>query len=339
MNLTRRQFTTASAAGVAGLGFGLLPRYANAAEFTLRFGFNLAESHPITTRAKEAAAKILQESNGRLEIRVFANNQLGGDSDMLSQIRTGALELFLNSGINVLSTLVPSASVYGLGFIFPDYAAVWRAMDGELGSHVRAQIAKAGLVPLDKMWDNGFRHVTTATKPINTPDDLKGLRIRVPIGALWTSMFKAFGSAPASINYNELYSALQTKLVDAQENTLANIHTAKLYEVQKYFSRTNHMWDGFFCVANRRAWEKLPGDLRDLATRHLNNAALAEREDIAKAVVGYEAQLTEKGLTVNKPDTRPFRDALANAGFYAEWRAKYGDELWTLLEKSVGRLA
>lgn len=338
MKVTRRQFTSASIAGAASLGMGMVPRYANAAEITLRFGFNLAESHPITTRAKEAAAKILQESNGRLDIRVFPNNQLGSDQDMFQQLRSGAMHLFLNSGINVLSTMIPSASVYGLGFLFPDLPAVWRAMDGEVGNYVRQQIAKAGMVPLDKMWDNGFRHITTSVKPVNTPADLTGLKIRVPVGALWTSMFKSFGAAPTTINFNELYSALQTKIVDAQENSLANIMTAKLFEVQKYLSLVNHMWDGFFCVANRKAWDGLPPELRDLANKHLNNAALLEREDMAANVATYLTQLKEKGLAVNQPSTAPFREALVQAGFYKEWRAKYGDELWALVEKSAGKL-
>ena len=338
MNLTRRQFAVAGVAGAAGVGLGMVSRYANAAETTLRFGFNLAESHPITTRAKEAAAKILQESNGRLDIRVFPNNQLGSDQDMFQQLRSGAMHLFLNSGINVLSTMIPSASVYGLGFLFPDLGSVWRAMDGDVGNYVRSQISKAGMVPLEKMWDNGFRHITTSVKPINSPADLVGLKIRVPVGALWTSMFKSFGAAPTTINFNELYSALQTKIVDAQENSLANITTAKLFEVQKYLSLVNHMWDGFFCVANRKAWEGLPADLRDLANKHLNNAALLEREDMAANVATYLTQLKEKGLVVNQPPTPQFREALVQAGFYKEWRAKYGDELWALLEKSAGKL-
>jgi tripartite ATP-independent transporter DctP family solute receptor len=339
MDIQRRKFIATGAAGAAALGAGLNPLRALAApEFVLKWGFNLAETHPITTRAKEASAKILQESNGRLEIRVFANNQLGSDQDMLQQLRSGAMDLFLNSGINVLSTMIPSASVYGLGFLFPDLPAVWRAMDGEVGGYVRTQIAKAGLVPLDKMWDNGFRHITTSSKPINTPADLKNLKIRVPVGALWTSMFKAFGAAPTTINFNELYSALQTKIVDGQENSFANIMTAKLFEVQKYVSLTNHMWDGFFCVANKASWEGLPANLRDLANKRINEAALLEREDMAASASSYLAQIKEKGLIVNQPPIAPFREALVQAGFYKEWRAKYGEELWALVEKSAGKL-
>jgi tripartite ATP-independent transporter DctP family solute receptor len=293
----------------------------------------------MNVRATEAAERIKTETGGRLELQIFPNNQLGGDTDMLSQVRSGGLQLFMNSGINVLSTLIPSASVYGLGFIFPDYNAVWKAMDGELGSYVRTQISKAGLVPLEKMWDNGFRNITTSTKPIQIPDDLKNLKIRVPVGALWTSMFKAFGAAPASINFSEIYPALQSRVVDAQETPLALIYTAKLYEVQKYCSLTNHMWDGYFCVANRKLWEALPSEMRDIVARNLDRAALEEREDLAKLNLSLKDQLAGKGLIFNQPDTGQFREALRNAGFYKEWQGKYGDEVWSLLERSVGKLS
>jgi TRAP-type transport system periplasmic protein len=338
-SMTRRKFATIAAAGAASLGFGTPIRYAKAAEFTYKYANNLPASHPMNLRATQAAERIKTQTNGRLEIQIFPNNQLGGDTDMLAQVRAGALELFMNSGINVLSTLIPSASVYGLGFIFPDYDAVWKAMDGELGAYVGSQISKAGLVPMEKMWDNGFRNVTTSTKPVVTPDDLKNLKIRVPVGPLWTSMFKAFGSSPTSINFNEIYSALQTKVVDAQETPLALIYTANLFEVQKYCSLTNHMWDGYFCVANRRAWEALPADFREIVAKNLNQAALEERDDLAKLNVSLQTQLAQKGLQFNQPNTALFREALREAGFYKEWREKYGEELWSLLEKSVGKLS
>src|SRR3984957_16339649 len=105
-------------------------------------------------------------------------------------------------------------------------------MDGEPGAHVRSVIAKSGLVAFEKMWDNGYRQVTSSTHPINTPDDSKGFKIRVPVSPLWTSMFKAFGASPASINFSEVYSALQTKIVEGQENPVSLIQIAKLYEVQ-----------------------------------------------------------------------------------------------------------
>ena len=115
---------------------------------------------------------------------------------------------------------------------------------GDVGAYIRAQIAKVNLVALDKIWDNGFRQITTSTKPINTPEDLRGFKIRVPVSPMWTSMFKAFDSAPASINASEMYTALQTKVVDGQENPLAVISNF-IYEVQKYCSIIT-TWDGFW---------------------------------------------------------------------------------------------
>src|SRR6202023_1540853 len=232
-----------------------------------------------------------------------------------------------------------AASINGMGFAFPDYATVWKAMDGELGAYVRSEIAKANLVAMDKIWDNGFRQTTSSTKPINTPDDYKGFKIRVPISPLWTSMFKAFDASPASINFNEVYSALQTKIVEGQENPLALISTAKIYEVQKYCSLTNHMWDGFWLLANRRAWDKVPEDLRVILARNINAAALKEREDTAKLNANLRGELESKGLVFNQPDVTPFREKLRSAGFYSEWKGKYGDQAWAILEKAVGKLS
>jgi tripartite ATP-independent transporter DctP family solute receptor len=257
---------------------------------------------------------------------------------MLSQIRSGGVEFFTLSGL-ILATLVPAASINGIGFAFPDYDTVWKAMDGDLGAYVRGQITKANLVVMDKIWDNGFRQTTSSTKPINGPDDYKGFKIRVPVSPLWTSMFKAFDASPASINFSEVYSALQTKIVEGQENPLALISTAKLYEVQKYCSLTNHMWDGFWFLANRRAWETLPEDVRTIVAKNINAAALNERGDTAKLNATVREELAGKGLVFNQPNVAPFREKLRSAGFYSEWKAKYGDEAWALLEKSVGKLS
>lgn len=316
------------------------PRIARAqqAQWTYKYANNLPETHPMNLRAREMAAAIKQETNGRFDLQIFPNSQLGSDTDTLSQIRSGGVEFFTLSGL-ILSTLVPAASINGMGFAFPDYDTVWKAMDGDLGAYIRAQIAKANLVAMDKIWDNGFRQTTTSTKPIRTPDDFRGMKLRVPVSPLWTSMFKALDASPASINFNEVYSALQTKVVDGQENPLAIISTAKLYEVQKYCSLTNHMWDGFWFLANRRAWEALPDDVRGIVAKHINAAGVKERDDVAKLNATLQQDLAAKGLVFNRPDAAPFRDKLRAAGFYTEWKGKYGDEAWSLLEKSVGKLA
>ncbi len=337
--LSRRRLLTVGSTALVGGVFGapFIAR-AQSAEFSYKYANNLPITHPMNVRAREMADAIKAETKGRVEINIFPNNQLGSDTDMLSQVRSGGIEFFTLSGL-ILSTLVPAASINGIGFAFPDYDTVWKAMDGDLGKHVRGHIEKANLIPMEKIWDNGFRQTTTSTKPINAVEDFKGIKIRVPVSPLWTSMFKALESAPASINFSEVYTALQTKVVDAQENPLAIISTAKLFEVQKYCSLTNHMWDGFWFLANRRAWEKLPQDVRTVVAKNINAAAVKEREDTAKLNANLQQELATKGLTFNQPAVGPFRDKLRTAGFYAEWKGKYGDQAWDLLEKAVGKLS
>src|ERR1700731_4001181 len=244
MNLSRRHLLAAGSSTIlaGAIGWPFVAR-AQQPQWTYKYANNLPETHPMNLRAREMAAAIKQETNGRFDLQIFPNSQLGSDTDTLSQIRSGGVEFFTLSGL-ILSTLVPAASINGMGFAFPDYPTVWKAMDGDLGAYVRKEVAKANIIAFEKIWDNGFRQTTSSTKPITGPGDYKGFKIRVPVSPLWTSMFKAFDAAPASINFNEVYSALQTRIVEGQENPLALISTAKLYEVQKFCSLTNHMWDG-----------------------------------------------------------------------------------------------
>jgi tripartite ATP-independent transporter DctP family solute receptor len=338
-SMTRRKFMRTTSAAASGVAlFGILTRRGDAAEFVYRYANNNVIAHPMNIRLREAVDKIKEESGGRMEIQLFPNSQLGGDSDMLSQLRTGAIQMFNLSGL-ILATYVPVASINGIGFAFKDYDQVWPAMDGALGAFVRSAIAKAGLYAFDNMWDNGYRQTTSSTHPINTPDDIKGFKIRVPVSPLWTSMFKALGASPTSININEVYSALQTKIVEGQENPLSLINLFKFYEVQKYVSFTNHMWDGFWTLANAKAWADLPKELQEIVARNINGAALKEREDVRQLNDSLQGDLTQKGMVFNKTDAEKFRATLRTAGFYAEWKGKYGAEAWAALEKQVGSLS
>jgi tripartite ATP-independent transporter DctP family solute receptor len=333
MNITRRNMMIGTAS--AALAATAFRANAQAAEFNYKYANNLPIAHPMNVRAQEAADKIREETGGRVNIQIFPSNQLGSDTDMLSQLRSGAIEFFTLSPL-ILSTLVPNASISGMGFAFPNYDAVWPAMDGELGAYVRDQISQHGLYAMEKIWDNGFRQTTSSVGPIETPADFEGFKIRVPVSPLWTSMFTAFGAAPASINFAEVYTALQTGIVDGQENPLAIISTAKLYEVQDYVSMTNHMWDGFWFLANQQAWERLPEDLRGIVERNLNEAAMLERQDVAQLNATLQDELVAQGMQFNNPESGPFREKLADAGFYAEWRETYGEEAWAILEKAIG---
>jgi len=337
IRMTRREFlrTTSAGGGIAALG--ILTKRGDAAEFTWRHANEVVPTHAMNVHLQQAVERIREQSGGRMEIQIFPNNQLGGGTDLLSQLRTGVIQLLNLSGV-ILSTVVPVASINGIGFGFKDYDQVWAAMDGALGGYVRGAIEKSRLFAFDKMWDNGYRQVTSSTHPINAPENFKGFKIRVPVAPLWTSMFTAFGASPASINFSEVYSALQTKIVEGQENPLSLIESNKFYEVQKYVSLTNHMWDGFWTLANGRAWVSLPKDLQEIVASNINKAALQEREDIRKLNSSLRDKLTEQGMIFNETDPKKFRATLRAAGFYSEWKEKYGPEAWAVFEEQVGAL-
>lgn len=328
--------------GIAGAAAStLLPGAVMAqgtSKITMKIAITLPESHPTPVALKAACAEILKESNGRLSIDVYASGQLGSDTDTLSQVRSGAIDFICTAG-SIYGNLIPVAAINSIAFAFPDYASVWRAMDGDLGAHMRAAFDKANLVQVGKVFDHGYRQITHSSKAITSPKDLSGMKIRVPATPLWTSMFKALDAAPASVPIGELYTALQTKVVDGQENALPTIDAVKLYEVQKYCSLTSHMWEYFALVGNKRAWSALPEDLRALAVRIFEAQALKQRTAHDALNATLETKLRSQGMQFNRVDTKPFRDLLQKAGYYVEWQKKFGPESWALLEKYSGKLA
>jgi tripartite ATP-independent transporter DctP family solute receptor len=332
--LSRRAVLAASASIPL---ISILSRRANAAEFTLKFATGQDPSHPVNMRAREAIDRIKEATGGRVEINLFPANQLGSDTDLLGQIRNGAVD-YLNIGSSVLATLVPNVGIVNTGFAFASYDEVWKAMDGDLGKFVKSEIENVGVLQVGKSWDNGFRQLTSSTREIKTPDDLKGFKMRVPAAPILTSLFQALGAGPTPINFNEVYSALQTKVVEGQENPLAIIATAKLYEVQKYCSLTSHVWDAYIILGNRRSFQRLPADAQEAVTRELNKAADAERADIAALSKSLRDELSGKGLQFIEVDKAAFRGTLGKTSFYKDWHEKFGDKGWTLLEQAVGKL-
>ena len=325
------------AAGAALPLLAIRTRSADAAEFTYKLATGQDPTHPVNKRSQEAIDRIREATGGRLEIRLFPANQLGSDADLLGQVRNGGVEFF-NEASSILATLVPAAGLLNIGFAFSSADQVYGALDGALGKYIQGQIEKVGLLTASPCWANGFRDITSSTKPIHTPDDLTGFKIRVPASPILTSLFQALGAGPTPINFNELYSALQTKLVEGQENPLPIIATAKLYEVQQYCSLTDHVWDGYWILANRRAMQRLPKDVQEIVVREFTQAGRDERADIVRLTASLREDLTAKGLKFVDADRNAFRDKLKTTSFYKDWRGKLGDEGWKLLEGVSGPL-
>jgi tripartite ATP-independent transporter DctP family solute receptor len=334
MPVTRRGLTF----GAAALAMpAILTRPAHAAEFNWKWATNQTVNHPMNIRAQEAIDRIREQTGGRIAITLFPNNQLGGDTDMFSQLRAGAIHLFPLSGLTA-QTIVPEAGANGVGYAFKDYDTVWAAMDGDFGAYLRRKMESAGITAFPKIWDNGFRQTTSSRTPIKTPDDLKGFKIRIPVMPIVTSLYESMGAAPTSINIKEAYSALQTKLVDGEENPLVLIRNWKFFEVQKYCSMTNHMWDGFWVMANTRAFNRLSPDLQDIVSKNVDAAGMDQRADVRKLNDSVQSEIESHGMIFNQPDPALFRAKLQEAGFYKHWQEAFGPECWGLLEKYTGKL-
>lgn len=330
----KRNAFVLGAAGFASIA--ILPVPARAAEFTFKWGHATQANHPLNVNAVRVRTAVAQRSHGRLDVQIYGNNVLGGDTAMLAQVRSGSMQLYSGFG-GFYANVAPIAGIEAIGFAFKNQAQALKVFDGPLGALVRREIdTKGGLVTFERPWVNGFRQITTSTKPIVTIGDMNGLKIRTPATRLWVDMFSALGAAPTPINASEMYVAMQTHIVDAQENPYAILESYRLYEVQKYISVTNHMWSNFWVVANADAYKGLPPDLQAILRDAINEMALLNRRETEIQNGSLAEKMTRLGMKINIVETAPFRAKLKD--FYAKYRGEYGAAAWDLLERSVGKL-
>jgi tripartite ATP-independent transporter DctP family solute receptor len=329
-----RRTVIAGAASFASIGLIRTP--ARAAQFTFKVGYPLPQGHPQHIRMTEAAAKILTATNGRLQLQLFPNSELGSDDSSVSQLRSGAMEMYVGSD-GVLSTVVADAAIEGVGFAFKSQPQALAAIDGQLGDLVRKQMLTKGIYPFNKCWVNGFRQIVTSTKPIKSVDDLAGMKIRTPGAKLYVDMFKTLGAAPTPVNVADVYTALQTKILDGVEVPLSIIEASKWYEPTKYLSITNHIWGNLFVAANLDAWKSLPPDIQAVLNREIDRAGMLERGDMLNADVALRTKLQSQQLVVNDvSDLGRFRAKLKP--FYTDMKSSFSPEAWELLEKTTGPL-
>jgi tripartite ATP-independent transporter DctP family solute receptor len=333
MTLDRRAFVAAAAASLAAAAS---PARAQAT-FHFKLGHNTPDGQAHSVRAKQMAAEIARETHGRLTIDVFGNAVLGTDSAMLSQTRSGALQIVLTAGA-YLGAIAPIVQIDSVPFAFTTADDAVRAFEGELGTLIRADILeRSGLVALPGSWDTGFRQVASGTKPIRDPDDFDGFKIRVPPAKIFVDTFKTLGASPASLNFSELYVAAQTHLVDGLESPLDFIEYSRFFEVTKYLSLTNHMWNTRWMLVNGDAWKSLPADLQHaLGRASATYAALAHRDTEALDTVLVD-KLRRRGMTVNTTNRDAFKRKLG-AAFYERWRDTFGPKAWALLQRATGPL-
>jgi tripartite ATP-independent transporter DctP family solute receptor len=301
-------------------------------------GTNQPADHPLSIAMKDLWDGVRTETKGRLDVKVYPNNQLGGDTAMLQQLRSGALQIMTLDG-GILEAVVPAAAIQSVGFAFPDSNTAFKAFDGKLGAYVRSEIEAKDIHVFDKIWENGMRQITTSPKAIKSVGDLSGFKIRTPNSRFALDLFKSLGAAPVSMNFSELYTSLQTHVVDGQENPLANIEFARFFEVQKYLSLSSHMWGGYWLLSNNEWWKAIPADLQAIAAKQAAAITDRQRKDVMKLNDGLIGKLKSQGMALNTlapADREAMKAKLAD--YYRRWKGEFGPTAWGLMEGYTGKL-
>jgi tripartite ATP-independent transporter DctP family solute receptor len=296
---------------------------------------NQSADSSLHRRLVEMWAAVARETNGRVETAVFPENRgvPGSDPAVLSMLRAGEIQFFTLMG-GILAGAVPAAAVQQVPFAFRSAAHAHAVMDGALGAYLRGELTAKGIhgFPVGA-FDNGMRQIACAVRPIRTPADLAGLRVRVPAGEIFTDTFRAFGADPVVLNVDEIHDGLRRGRVDAQENPLAVVELFRLYEVVRYVSLSNHMWSGFNQLAHLGTWRRLPGDIRAVIERNVAAFVRLQRRDQQALNASLVTGLARRGLAFNDVDQTPFRAALR--GMYAGWRARLGAKAWSLVAAEI----
>jgi TRAP-type transport system periplasmic protein len=327
-------------AGLVGAGLSIWPRPVPSQTFVARqyhpqpVGSHL---HIYLTKLWDAVRK---ETRGQLDVTVCAQNNgaVIADPEILKQLQSGGLEFFVLNG-NILSQAHPSADIQGIPFAFTSSDQVTSLTDGKLGDLMRDGLSAAGvyLIPFGCM-ENGFKHITSVSKPIRTAADLESFRMRTPGGKLFVEFYKALGAEPRIVGFNRLYQALAEGQVDGQENPLVIAEENRLYEVCKYLSMTSHQWAGYNLIANNDFWQRLPAQIQEIVVRNTKTYVIQQRAFVRAANANLEHTLRQRGMLINTVDLESFRERLRGANFYLNWRQSIGEEAWALMEAGIGKI-
>ena len=283
----------------------------------LTLGHGAAPGNPRHEAAVKFADLVKAKTGGRIEIQVAHSAQLGDDAAMVTALRSGSLDMSANSQ-GAMSTVVPEYAALGLPFLFGDIQKAWAMLDGPIGEELAKRTAAKSMIVLG-YWDNGIRHITNSKRPVKAPGDLKGLKIRTPPDGMTVDIMQALGADPQQIKFAELYVALSQGVVDGQENPLANIASAKLYEVQKYLSLTGHKYESTPFLIGKRAWERLSAADQKIFIEAAAEATQLQRKLSKEADERLVGELKGKGVQIDTVDHKAFVEATRPV--YDKWVA------------------
>lgn len=308
---------------VAGIVMSAASSTLTQAEQVIRLGHTGASNHHFQKISEQFAELVSERTDGEIKIEVYPSDQLGNQTQLVEGTLLGTNDMVLTSDA-VLSNFIPQVGIVNLPFIFRDSEHVRAALDGEVGQELSALVEDQGAVVIG-WWENGFRHITNSRNPIETPEDLQGMQLRVPEGPVFVSTFEALGANPTPISFGELYSALQLGVIDGQENPPAHILTQKFHEVQDYVSRTGHIYLSSPVLINKGLLDSLSEEHqnviletgRELAAVH-TAMVLEEEEQQWEEIAGY-------GMEINDVDPEPFIEATASV--IEHYRDRFGGDI------------
>ncbi len=303
-----------------------------APEYTIKVGYIGSDTHPTMQAMKVFAKDVDAGSKGKIKVELYPNAQLGGDRELCEGVQMGTIQMAIPS-TSALAGFDKRIQVLDLPYLFTTRKAAFDAVDGELGQKLNTYLSKKGFEVLGYQ-ENGFRHVTNSKRPIKTPADLKGLKIRTMENPMHIAFFKELGANPTPMSWGELYTALQQGTVDAQENPYAMIDDGKFYEVQKYVSETGHVFSYEILIANKKFMDKLPADLRKVVVDAAHKAIMAQRASLEKEEAAFKAKVTKAGLKANEltpEQKKPFVEATKKV--YAQFEKDLGKEIMDIARK------
>lgn len=289
------------------------------AQTTLRIGTQLPETHPSYLGTLEVKKKLEELSKGAMTIRIFPNSQLGDFKAMVAQVQAGELDA-VSAGYPDMSYIIPELKLIGAPYVISSYDHLRAVVKGPYGQKMDTKFQEKGIRVMD-VWYEGARH-TTANKPINGIEDMKGLKLRTPNVPFLIAYAKATGATPAPVAFAEVYLALQTKQVDAQENPLPTIESAKLYEVQKHIALTGHFIASSAVLLSEKTWAKLTPEQRKWVTEATVTGGKFASQMVADKEKSLINDFKTRGIAFTQPDTAPFRAAMK--GYYDELEAEFG---------------
>jgi tripartite ATP-independent transporter DctP family solute receptor len=269
----------------------------NIGSHTFRVAYVQAKDHPHGLGAQRFADLVQQKSGGKMKVSTFGSGTLGGDAQVISSLQGGTVDMTMVSP-GLLVGLAKEYALLDLPFLFNNYKEVDAVLDGAVGKKLLEKLPAKGLIGLG-YWDHGFRNVTNSKRPITKLDDLVGLKIRVIQIALFIEMFNTLGANAVPMSFTELYTALETKTVDGQENPLATVEASKFYEVQKFASLTQHVYNPLVTIFSKKTWDRLSPDERKIIQDAANEAGAYERKVSRETNEKAAEVLRGKGMAVN----------------------------------------